>query len=97
VLRSHEVDRGAHTDHAREDVGRNAHAGQARRTGDAVRDVPLHEIRLRELIREHAESGNDGGYAEARGFIAEKRHLEQIPGLGAVDLDRPGQGVPPAE
>ena len=67
------------------------------RAGGAVCDLPLHEVRIREEVREEAEPGHDPVDAEVRGLVAEDLDGEEVAGLRALDRDRPGQGMSCAE
>ena len=49
--------------------------------------------RVRELVGEQAEARDIGRPAPARGFEGLDGDLNDVAGLGAVDMDRPGDGL----
>ena len=84
-------------DDAGEELLRNGHARQLRRARDAVRDLPLDHVRLREEVGEEPEAGDHPGDAEVGGLVGDELDLEHLARLRALDVDRPRQRMPEPE
>jgi hypothetical protein len=59
----------------------------------AVPQIEVADIRLREVLGQQPETGNDTGPAPFQRLQAEDFDIENVTGLGALDVDRPGKRV----
>ena len=80
-------------DRAHERRTRDPHAGQVRRGGPPVGDVPAHHERLGEHVAQEAESRHLHRVAVGVRDDLEDLHLEQVAGLRSLDVHRAGQRV----
>ena len=75
----------------------DCHPGDVWRAGYAVGNRPAGEVWRVEAIAEEAHPGDHAGPAEVIRLDLEDFHLEEVARLGALDGDRPGAGMAPAE
>jgi hypothetical protein len=84
---------GRQPDRAHERGTRDAHAGQVSRRGPAVGDVPVHLERVGKLVTQEAEPGQLDGESVPVRLDVQDLDGQQVAGLRALDVDRPGQRV----
>ena len=96
-LHLHQLGGRSHADHAGMHAGGHGDAGELVGAGQRAVELPAHEERLREDVGEEAEAGDDAVDTERGRLVGEERHLEHVPGLGAVDEDRARERVAQAE
>ena len=80
-----------HAHHAHERRAGNAHAGQLRRHGKAVRHLPVHQEGRGEEIAQEAEARHDHGEAAVGRNDLLDLHGQQIARLRALDVHRASQ------
>src|SRR5690606_39063614 len=88
---------GGEADGAHEGRGGDADAGQAGGDGPAVGHVPAHDERFGEDVAQEPEAGYLDGVAVAVGLDLQDLDLQQVAGLGALDVDGPGERVDDVE
>ena len=71
----------------------DAHAGQLRRRGPAVGDGPVDEKGRGHDVAQEAEARHDGREGPPLGNDVEELDLQQIARAGALDQDRPREGM----
>jgi hypothetical protein len=68
-------------------------AGKLGRGGEAVTDFPLHDKRRGHHIAQKAQARHDGAECGRLRKDVDEFDLEHVARLGALDEDRPGQGM----